>query len=630
MVKYFLTYKGISGDTYLFEILEAGYDGEPTEIHGYVNHNYAARKDLVQPTIASSLDITLEADQDLTLQDLYTEEESKFKVRLKRNDQTIFYGILKPDGIWEDFVSNRWEISMDAMDGLSILKDLSFVKDDGTFYVGKINQFDALKQCLHRIGYDLPINISTDLPIYDGFSGTDTVLKSVLMNANRFYQEKQTNQIMDCEAVLKSVLEPYSATVIQMNGEWWVFRAIDVKDEMEFYRYDLDDNKTDVVWNAAMILGSQIDDYEIHHASANQKKSITASAQAFRVNYKYGTVKSVNENPNIILDNGLTAQGWSINNPDAGVFPNDDGSGINAKIVQSDSSWFNNKTLLIENNGDDFIQENEIVSVRFNFENNGYAGSGTSYIGIHYEIQTDLYQLTVERNGTAIRWVLKSALNTSNDFWKLFQSNGSNGSGLGNATLAIDLPPFPEDSDIKIKVFRDVTYSSDYSTDYRFVVNSIEVIPAEGSNLKGEFHTAQRLTRISSVTKADKTVSVGDSISDIYYGTLYKANGDPTEFWSGSTKPLLQLMVEDALRIAPRPMYFFEGDVFGFFPYLSNVLINNVAGKYQVSKYSFDTKKNVNRCNFKEFDNVVLIQGTDYRYEFDYDYGNETKVLIKA
>src|SRR5690606_19639971 len=124
--------------------------------------------------------------------------------------------------------------------------------------------------------------------------------------------------------------------------------------------------------------------------------------------------------------------------------------------------------------------------------------------------------------------------------------------------------------------------------------------PAEGSNIKGEFHTAQRLTRISSVTKADKTVSVGDSLSDIYYGTLYKANGDPTEFWNGTTKPLLQLMVEDALKIAPRPMYFFEGDVFGYYPYLVNVLINNVQGKYQVSKYSFDTRKNVNKANFSE------------------------------
>ena len=74
MVKYYLTYKGIEGDVYLCEIYENGFEGEPTEIHGYVNHDYAARKDLVQPIVASSLDVSLEADENLTLQDLYTEE----------------------------------------------------------------------------------------------------------------------------------------------------------------------------------------------------------------------------------------------------------------------------------------------------------------------------------------------------------------------------------------------------------------------------------------------------------------------------------------------------------------------------------------------------------------------------
>ena len=318
MVKYYFTYKGIEGDVYLFEIYEEGFSGEPTEIHGYVNHNYASRKDLVQPTIASSLDISLEADENLTLQDLYTEEESKFKCSLKRNEQTIFYGILKPDGIWEDFVSDRWEISMDAMDGLSILKDLSFVKDPNEFgisefYTGKITQFEALKQCLHRIGYDLPINISKDLPVYDGFSGTDTILKSVLMNADRFYQEKQTNQIMDCEAVLKSVLEPYSATVVQTNGEWWIFRSIDVKNQMNFYRYD-GENKTDVVWNASLNIGSHIDQYEIFHCNANQKKSINPSTQAFRVNYKYGTVKNVFSNSDLVFNPDYTGEGWILTN----------------------------------------------------------------------------------------------------------------------------------------------------------------------------------------------------------------------------------------------------------------------------------------------------------------------------
>ena len=624
MVKYWLTYKGIEGDTYLLEILDSDFEGQKTEIHGYVAHNYASRKDLMQSIISSSLDITLEADEDLTLQDLYTEEESKFKIRLKRNDQTIFYGILKPDGIWEDFVSNRWEISMDAMDGLSIIKELSFVKDDGTFYIGKITQFDAVKQCLKRIGYELPVNISADLPVYDGFTGSDSILKSVKMNADRFYQDAQKNNIMDCEAVLKSILEPYNATVIQMNGEWWIYRPIDVKNKMNFYRYD-GATKTDVIWNAGLEIGSHIDKFEIFHANANQKKSINPSTQAFRVNYKYGTVKYIALNPNIEISSGLTSEGWIINQSGSTGFspmPNNRGFFINKKV---EPPFY--LELIRSNQNIELIQDN-IIDVIFKFSNKDlkllYPFFRRPW-GISFQFITNNFILSqygwVDIIGNESERILKTYSKSDINIMQTF-----------------NLPPFPEDGDLQIIVYADILRNGAFDP---FIppppvleFYSIDIIPNSNSNFKGEFHTAQRLTRISSVTKADKTVSVGDSISDIYLGTLYKENENPTEIWNRigeeNEKPLLQLMVEDTLRISPRPMYLFEGDIYGYFPYLANVLINNVPGKYQVSKYSFDTKKNINRTNFKEFDNVALIQDTDFRYEFEYDYGNETRVTIRS
>ncbi len=624
MVKYWLTYKGIEGDTYLLEILDSNFEGQKTEIHGYVEHNYASRKDLMQSIISSSLDITLEADEDLTLQDLYTEEESKFKIRLKRNDQTIFYGILKPDGIWEDFVSNRWEISMDAMDGLSIIKELSFVKDDGTFYIGKITQFDAVKQCLKRIGYELPVNISADLPVYDGFTGSDSILKSVKMNADRFYQDAQKNNIMDCEAVLKSVLEPYNATVIQMNGEWWIYRPIDVKNQMNFYRYD-GANKTDIIWNAGLEIGSHIDKFEIFHANANQKKSINPSTQAFRVNYKYGTVKSIAINPNIEISSGLTSEGWIINQSSSTGFspmPNNRGFFINKKV---EPPFY---LELIRSNQNIELIKDDIIDVIFKFSNKDlkllYPFFRLS-LGISFQFITNNFILNQDG------WV-DIIGNESAKILKTYSRSNI------NITQTFNLPPFPEDGDLEIIVYVDYLRNGAFDP---FIppppvleFYSIDVIPNSNSNYKGEFHTAQRSTRISSVTKNDKTVSVGDSVSDIYLGTLYKENEDPTEFWRREgiteTKSLLRIMVEDTLRISPRPMYLFEGDIYGYFPYLANVLINNVPGKYQVSKYSFDTKKNINRTNFKEFDNASLIQDTDFRYEFEYDYGNETRVTIKS
>src|SRR5690606_30376442 len=108
---------------------------------------------------------------------------------------------------------------------------------------------------------------------------------------------------------------------------------------------------------------------------------------------------------------------------------------------------------------------------------------------------------------------------------------------------------------------------------------------------------------------------------------------EPTVVWNrkGQTEtlPLLRLMVEDALRIAPRPMLFFEGDTYGYYPYLSNVLINNISGKFQLSKYNYDCQRNINQANFKEYATDYLLP-VDFRYEFEYDYGQETKVTIKS
>ena len=238
----------------------------------------------------------------------------------------------------------------------------------------------------------------------------------------------------------------------------------------------------------------------------------------------------------------------------------------------------------------------------------------------HITVMTDNHFFKPSEN----KWALKSEQTEGND-WVEPENVALN----SEIEYTLNLPPIVEDSNL-VFILKVWGGSGTYTSWDDVFINFIDIIPNTDANYKGEFHTAQRLTRISSVTKADKTVSVGDSLSDIYLGTLYKADGSPIEFWNGTTKPLLQLMVEDALKIAPRPMYFFEGDVFGYFPYLANVLINNVPGKYQVSKYSFDTKKNINRTNFKEFDNVELVQGTDYRYEFEYDYGSETKVTIKS
>ena len=617
-IKYFLEYSDNEGLISRLEIWDKTFEGDPTEINGNITLNYADRKDLLQYSVPLSLDMTLEASEEMTLQDLYTESENQFKAKFFIDGQLVFFGNLIPDGLFEDWVNDKWELtSLSAIDGLSILKDLSFVTDVGGFYGGKITQFEALKQCLHRIGYDLPINISNDLPTYVGFADTDSILHNVQMNADRFYQDAQKNNIMDCEEVLKSILEPYNATIFQMNGEWWVVRSLDFKPVMTFKKYD-GLVKSDVIWNSEYFIGSQIDDYEIHHANANQKKSVNPSAQAFRVNYKYGDVQNALHNSNLEFNNDYTSDGWITENDPEYVYIGENNQGIGINVDEDllvDSAYFYWDLLTLDQAIS--VKLGQDINIQLNFIASLLNGNDRCDVNFYLSTPNFIFQ---------------------NGEWKPKPGNASLYShsvniGNGNGDISVSFGSAPETGNISLRIGIALTFSGVGTlADFNILLTSILLNQGNKRTYKGEFHTAQRSSRISSVTKNDKTVSVGDSISDFYYGTIYKSDGSPTEFWNRSgmtdSKGLLRLMVEDTLRISPRPMLYFEGDIFGYIPYMALITINNLSGKYQVSRYSYSSVSGINRTAFKEF-STDLLAPEDYRYEFEFDFGNETKVTIR-
>jgi len=640
-LKYWFEYHNVANDLFRCEIYQLAWEGESTEIHGKCVHSYNKRKEFFEPIVSSNLSMELEANTNLTLQDLYSEEEQTFLVKFYRNTQILFIGFIKPDGIFEDWVSDKWVLSsVDCYDGLNILKDLSFINKNNDFFFSPISELEAIYSALYRTKLDLPINVSIDI-FNDQYSSDiyNSVLEQVFINTERFYQDAEKQKIMDCEEVVKSILNTYNATIIQEKGEWWIYRTIDLKPTTIFKKYVNGYFDTEISINTNKLIGSHINsfdnEFDVIHAGANQKKSISASCQAFRVNYKYGTVASVVDNQNLQLGDGLNIEGWTVNNPDGKVFRNATGYGINSKIIISNSSYFSNKILLLKNNSGGFIKAGDLLNIKVGFSNVGYAGSNTSYIGLLYEIESENYIFCRKRYGSEMYWKLKTDVNLSIDQSSFIQLNGKYGTGLGDASLSIDLPEFPEDSDIFIKIFRDVTYSTDSSDDYRLSIKSITISAISNTlKYKGEYHDAQFKKRISTVTKKDKVVYNGDTASEIYYGTLLNSAKDSLNakwyrFGVVEERELLSICAEDNLRIAPRPMIEFSGDVFGYIPYLSLISINNITGNFQAINYTYDTSSNLLKLESREFENDYLDAST-FTIEKSYDYGNTTKATIKS
>lgn len=619
-LKYWLGYTNIGNDFLRLEINQKGYSGDPTEIRGRVVLDYQERKDLYQPIIASSLSIELEADEVMSLQDLYSEDELMYQAIFKRNDQIIFIGFIKPDGIYENWVSNKWMLSIDAYDGLSTLKNLSFISNNGINYVGKLSVLEVVKNCLDRTNISLPINVSVEV-FYEGFEGI-TILEDTFVNTERFYQDK-TN-IMDCESVLKSTLQIFNASIMQMNGEWWVYKAIDLKEDTIFYKYIDGIYDSEFTPDLPIQIGSQIDGYDIFHCGGNQMKSISASVQAYRIYYKYGNAANILSNGNLTFEgDGLNMPGWTVNQVGNEVKKLNDTSGLWSESVNYDDDV---ELVTLNQNLD--IGADNIMVFRVNFGNYDFNTGGLMFsIGVGdqwFNLKEGKWQ-----SGREMNRVLNTDMKTDYSF----TTPRTYYTGRGVATFELTITA-PIDGLLQLIIWRDQAPSGAYGGHLsgKFELYSLELIPDNTSNLKGVYYTAQRKTRVSTVTKENVTVYNGDSNSTLFVGTLYKDDQETaTEKWYRQGKSesleLLAINAEDNLRISPRPMLVFEGNIFGYIPYLALISINNIPGKFQPSKYSYDTFDNQIKLTNKEFESEYLPIET-FTVDRKEDYGTETKVTI--
>jgi len=622
-LRYFFQYTNNVNDTFLCQIFKKYYLGESLEIHGKAILEKGSVSDHLDSIRGTGLSLELEADLNVTLEDLYTQDEQDFTVKFYKNNKIIFRGFLKPDGIYQSFVRDAWVISLDCVDGLGALSNLSFVKDNGLRFVGKMKASDIVYYCLKRTGILLPINTSINT-LYDGLTPSDNldILTKIHLNADRFFkndsQSTGDGTLMSCEEVLKSVLDIFCACITQENGEWYIYKANEIYKNpyVLFRRYDIDNvylgNKT---INLNKVLGSQIDNFYPHHCSGNQRIEIKGGVSAFRLGYKYGFVSSILENPNLIHDGNLNYEGWTINdyaiilnNPaDASgfLFKNYDFSPPYTEFVKSDALA---------------VLENDTLSIKTSWEVNR---DFFPYSFMRLKIKVGSYYLkySPQNDRTPFEDAVQNSVWTTNanDTWAI----KINGTG----SFDFPMPKMPVSGDLTFS-FLEFTPTGGTS-----LIKSFDIVPTEGFKAEqGEFHTVSRAKKVSSIVKENKTVYNGDNAGVIYLGAIFKEDGiTPTQTWSrkGSFESyaILRIAAEEELRINQKPLKLFSGSTFGYVPYLSIISINNISGKFMAIDYSYDTAKNITTFKLLELYSEEI---QDILYKFALDYGNSVKPTITS
>ena len=618
-VKYFIEYDDVIGVSHRLDIYDDTFSGVVTQVDGNIKLSYSDTDDSLESIRGQGLSVELEADETLNFSDLWSGEEKSLIVEYKRNSVILFKGWLNPDGFFEDYVNSNWVVTFDCIDGLGYLKDLSFVDSLGFPFSGKKKYIDLLAKALVRTG--LSQNIYVDIQIrYTGLTDTLDVLNNVYANTERYYKDDDET-IMSCEEVIRGIIEPFGAVLIAFNGAWYIFKPNQLFNNSTpvFYAYNylgVALVPSTVSVNIDVSLGSNIDGFALYHCSENQQIKNVTSLGAYRINYKYGLSTSLILNKYLHTANGTTVDDWTIISNTYLTLPAAGGNGVTLSFVTEDF-----EETVISSNLIDVLQ-NIKLDINFIFD----VISNTSTGSIYFK-----YVIKLEDNDTTDVYYLDSDntwfLSTVHTLAKKIDDNLEN-------KIEVNTSSIPVDGKVTIIITTPGTIRPNVTASGSLQLTEVTVTNTTTSTtvLEGEFHTVQREDKPSAKVKDIKEVATGDNPSDIYEGTLYKSDSvTPTETWLRKgiveSKPLLQIMGEETLRMSQSISRVFSGDVFGHFNYMSVVTINGLSGKFMVIAYDYDTKSNIVSAIFKQIYGGEL---TDIDYEKTFDYGETVKPTIKG
>ena len=652
-LKYFFTFyadrdtriENGTPDDYACNISQLDYALGPIEIQAQQNpiqinyQNTSSNK--LEAIIGSEATLNLIATEDFELEDLYTENEREFLVEIFRNGSLIWSGFIIPDGCQESFTFAPYAISVNAVDGLGLLKNLSYVQNDGNFYLGKQTFIEVIQACLVRL--DAPsLVLNTCVNIYEtSMTQGDSYdpFDMAYVNAERYIKDDIFTP-MNCEDVLRSILEEWTAVIVQSDGEWYIYRPTELalSGDLVFRRY-LDGyriyDQPTVTTDLDATLGGESEGIVLapyFHINTDQMKMIDRPYKNASMSYKYGK----DQNPDQELANptltgaGQSCGGDPIGPCDSVTIPGYTKTGTmyaglitGGVVFYSDGGTYPTLTNYYQNNNTISIDNTQRLKILVEYKN--LDPLFTTDINFIITLTEGLNTYYLQTDGS---WTTSAGV--------LPYSVRSDVGATGTLEILSAVVPitglFTKSVTFKILAPSGTVHDIVYT-------NISAYILIDFGDIVGEIHTA---TQTGKFTFVPETIDVfnGDNDSTIYLGAIYQDDQTTlTTLWNRrsisesilalpyeSSKPFLRIAVEEKQRLFAGPFVRFEGSIFGYFNPVTRWSINSIDGYFMNLSLNYDLQQNI--CK------AVLGRVVNAEIALDYlkipDYGATTRVTVKG
>jgi len=308
--KYRIEFVDRLNNTQRTEIKEKNYAGAITEVTaGLPATIYRLRgegeRDKFVPVLAGEVQTTFISETESEFSTIYTNDPDKFRLVHTVDGSAVWTGKVLTNQYEEDYINAPYPVTLLASDSLPELDDILFLDDFGNRLIGEFKQINVIAFILKKL--KLGLSIRSACNIYASSmakTASDDPLDQAYVDVSRYYLIKENPT---CGEVLRYLLEPYNAQIIQWNNVWNIIRVEERYDLFDYRQYD--SNGTYVsnsTYSEVKELKNSSYSNRMVWANQNQKLRIMPGYGSIRLLYDLGNKQNILRNGDFKLTSKYT------------------------------------------------------------------------------------------------------------------------------------------------------------------------------------------------------------------------------------------------------------------------------------------------------------------------------------
>lgn len=301
-VKFRMEYNDITEGVTIFEILQRAYVGEVIEVCGsgesplIISLNGFTSENKFEPILNTSVTVKLESTTEGQFRELYTNDPDLYRFKVTKNGDFKWIGKNIQRRYQEDYKALPYFIQASATDALATLEKFLFTQDDGQNFIGTQKLISIVAYILGKLDYGLGIRVACNL-YAEGMDTTDSddPFDQAYIDYDAFYV---TDQQPTLDFVLRSILTPFGAQLIQWDGYWNIIRVEEQAQEYDYREFDAEgDYVTNGSFNPIINIEYPKDnDDDYMFCYADQNLEVIPGFGTMKVQYRLGKKPNILKN----------------------------------------------------------------------------------------------------------------------------------------------------------------------------------------------------------------------------------------------------------------------------------------------------------------------------------------------